>query len=188
MKCQICGNDTYSIDSNVILCTTCKQLNRSDLFSKILATLLDIHVANKGFNAVKDKCTQFNSIIKNYPLFITPFCTFDLDEHDTDRVALHYLRNYVISEDNNMLQKHQPVKIDEPNSHSLYKTIAILCRLDVEDGAMELRVRNVIDMVLNSQVYYSTDPELHSCLQWGETWTYFVLEQLREKTTVIIIC
>ncbi|CAF3965991.1 unnamed protein product [Rotaria sp. Silwood2] len=106
---------------------------------------------------------------------------FDLDEHDTDRVALHYLRNYVISEDNNILQKHHPVKIDTSNSSCLYKTIAILCRLDVEEGAKELRIRNVIDMVLNADVYHSADPDLHSCLQWGETWKYFVLEQLHEK-------
>ncbi|CAF0751553.1 unnamed protein product [Rotaria sordida] len=181
MKCQICNNNTWSIDSNVTLCNTCKQLNRSDLFSKILTTLLDIYSANREFDAVKDKCIQFNTIIKNYPLFITPVCTFDVDEHDTDRIALHYLRNYVISEDNNILQKHHPVKIDTSNNNSLYKTIAILCRLDIEDGAKELRVRNVIDMILNAEVYHSVDPDLHSCLQWGETWKYFVIEQLREK-------
>ncbi|CAF0797848.1 unnamed protein product [Rotaria sp. Silwood1] len=181
MKCQLCNNDTWSIDSKITLCTTCKQLNRSDLFSKILTTLLDIYSANRGFDTVKDKCIQFNTIIKSYPLFITPVCTFDLDEHDTDRVALHYLRNYVISEDNNSLQKHHPVKIDTSNNSCLYKTIAILCRLDVEDGAKELRVRNVIDMVINAELYHSADPDLHSCMQWGETWRYFVLEQLREQ-------
>jgi hypothetical protein len=186
MKCHICNDDTWSIDPNVTLCPTCKKLNRSDLFSKILATLLDIYSTSKGFDAVQDKCAQFNTTIKNYPLFITPFSTFDLDEHDTDRTALHYLRNYVISEDNNTLQKHHPVKIDEVNGSSLYKTIAILCRLDIEDGAKELRVRNVIDMVLNAEVYHSADPEVHSCLQWGETWRYFVLEQLHEKPSVII--
>jgi transcription elongation factor Elf1 len=184
MKCYICNNDTLSIDKNAILCTTCKQLNRSDLFSKILTTLLDIYSTNKGFDAVKDKCIQLNTTIKNYPLFITPFSTFDLDEHDTDRNALHFLRNYVISEDNNSLQKHHPVKIDESNSSCLYKTIAILCRLDIEDGGRELRVRNVIDMVLNAEIYYSADSELHSCLQWGETWRYFVLELLNEKQSV----
>lgn len=187
MKCQICDNDTSSTNSNTRLCTTCKQLNRSDLFSKILACLLDIYSANKGFDILKGKCAQFNTIIKNYPLFITPFCTFDLDEHDTDRTALHYLRNYVISEDNNTLQKHHPVKVDAPNSSCLYKTIAILCRLDIEDGAKELRIRNIIDMILNAEVYHSVDPDLHSCLQWGETWRYFVLEQLHEKQSVITL-
>ncbi len=126
-----------------------------------------------------------NTIINTYPLFITTFCTFDLEEHDMDRVALQYLRNYVISEDNNTLQKHVPVKIDAPNI-DLYKTIAVLCRLDIKDGARELRVRNVVDMVLNSEVYRSADPELYSCLQWGETWKYFVLENLREQQSVII--
>ncbi|CAF2115570.1 unnamed protein product [Rotaria magnacalcarata] len=181
MKCELCNNDTWPTDSSSTICTTCKQLHRCDLFSKILTTLLDIYYANRGFDVVKDKCIQFNKIIKNYPLFISTFPTFDPDEHDTDRVALHYLRNYVISEDNNTLQKHHPIKIDTTNNSCIYRTIAILCRSEVEDGAKELRVRNVIDMVLNAEVYHSTDPELHSCLQWGETWKYFVLEQLRDK-------
>ncbi|CAF1497726.1 unnamed protein product, partial [Adineta steineri] len=184
MKCQLCDNNTWSIDSNTTLCPTCRQINRSDLFSKILATLLDMYSTNKEFDVIKDKCIQFNKIIKNYPLFITPFCTFDPDEHDTDRIALPYLRTYVISEDNNILQKHLPVKMDTPNGSSLYKTIAILCRLDTEDGARELRVRNVIDMIINAEVYHSADPDLHSCLQWGETWKYFVLEQLRETQSM----
>lgn len=186
MKCQVCDNDIHLINSNVKLCTTCKQLNRSELFSKILAVLTNIYIDNKEFNAVKDKCEQFDIIIKSHPLFITSFGTFDPEEHDTDRVALHYLRNYVISEDNNMVQNHVSIKIDAPNS-DLYKTIAVLCRLDIEDGARELRVRNVIDMVLNAEVYYSADPELHSCLQWGETWKYFVLEQLHDTQGVITI-
>ncbi|CAF1471563.1 unnamed protein product [Adineta steineri] len=184
MKCQLCDNNTWSIDSNTTLCPTCRQINRSDLFSKILATLLDMYSTNKEFDVIKDKCIQFNKIIKNYPLFITPFCTFDPDEHDTDRIALPYLRTYVISEDNNILQKHLPVKMDTQNGSSLYKTIAILCRLDIEDGARELRVRNVIDMIINAEVYHSADPDLHSCLQWGETWKYFVLEQLRETQSM----
>ncbi|UJR26028.1 hypothetical protein I4U23_007374 [Adineta vaga] len=119
--------------------------------------------------------------MKTYPLFITPFSTFDVDEHDTDRTALQYLRNYVISEDNNILQKNHPVKTELSNSSCLYNTIALLCRLDTDDGARELRVRNIIDMVLNAELYHAVDPDLHSCLQWGETWRHFVLEQLREN-------
>lgn len=184
MKCHICDKDTYSTGTGAVLCTTCKQLNRSDLFSRLLQCLLDIYATNKGFDVIKDKCTQFHAVIRNYPLFITTFCTFDLDEHDTDRVALEYLRNYVISEDNNTLQKQHPVKVDEDNGSSLYKTIALLCRLDVEDGARELRVRNIIDMLLNADVYHAAEPDLHSCLQWGETWRFAVLEQLREKQPV----
>jgi hypothetical protein len=186
MTCPICNNDTDSRDSNVILCKNCKQLNRSALFSKILAILLDIYSANKGFDAVKGKCVQFDTIIKRYPLYIPSFFTFDPDEHDTDRVALHYLRNYVISEDNNTLQKHQSVKIDTPANGCLYPTIAILCGLDIEDGARELRVRNIVDMMLNAELYQSADPQLHSCMEWAETWKHFVLEQLREKQLVIM--
>jgi len=184
MKCHICSNDTDSTDSNVTLCTNCKQINRPDLFSKILAILLDVHSTNKGFDAIKDKCGQFYTIIKKYPLYVQHFGAFNPDEHDTDRVAVEYLRNYVISEDINIIQKHQPVKMDVLNNRCLYQTIAMLCQLDIEDGARELRVRNVIDMVLNAEAYYSVDPELHSCLQWSETWKYFVLEQLCEKQSV----
>jgi hypothetical protein len=150
-----------------------------------LSILLDIYSANRGFDAIKDKCVQIDTIIRSHPLFITTFSTFDPEEHDTDRNALHYLRNYVKSEDNNTLQKHHPVKIDISNSDGLYEAIALLCRLDIEVGARELRVRNVVDMVLNAEVYYSADPKLHSSLQWGETWKHFVLEQLREKPLVI---
>jgi len=184
MKCQICDNDIHLIHSNVKLCTTCKNLNRSELFSKILASLLDIYINNKEFNAVKDKCGQYDTIIKRHPIYITSFGTFDPQEHDTDRVALHYLRHYVISEDNTMIQNHVSIKIDAPNS-DIYQTIAVLCRLNIEDGARELRVRNIIDMVLNAEVYHSADPELHSCLQWGETWQNFVLGLLDEKQRVI---
>ncbi len=185
MKCPICNNDNSSIDSNVKLCTNCKQFNRSGLFSKILSILLDIYSANKGFDAIKDKCLQVDAIIRSHPLFITTFCTFDPEEHDTDRTALHYFRNYVISEDNNTLQKHLPVKIDTSNTDGLYKTVALLCRLDIEDGARELKVRNIVDMVLNAEVYHLADPKLHSSLEWGGTWRHFVLEQLHGKPWVI---
>ena len=187
MKCQLCDSDAYAPHAHATLCTTCKQLSRSDIFSKILLTLLDIYSTQKDFDAIKDKCVQFNKVMKNYPLFITPFSTFDVDEHDTDRIALHYLRHYVISEDNNVLQKHHPVKTDASNSNYLYNTIALLCRLDTDDGARELRVRNIIDMALNAEIYHTADPDLHSCLQWGETWKHFVLEQLRENQPVCII-
>lgn len=184
MKCYVCDSETWSIDPKVILCSTCKELNHSDLFSKLLTILIDLNTGNKGFDAIKDKCEQFHTIIKRYPLFITPFCKFDVDEHDTDRTALNYLRNYVISEDNHLLQNYHPVKVPSPEHSSLYKTLALLCRLDMDSGAMELRLRNVIDMIINVQTYQAVDPELHSCLQWGDTWRYFVLDQLQDKKTV----
>ena len=184
MKCYVCDNETWTIDPKVILCAVCKELNHSDLFSKLLTVLIDLHTANKGFDIIKEKCEQFNAIIKRYPLFITPCCKFDVDEHDTDRNALHFLRNYVISEDNHVLQNYHPVQMPVPDHSSLYKTLALLCHLDMEHGAIELRLRNVIDMIINVQSYQAVDPELHSCLRWGETWRYFVLDQLYEKKSV----
>lgn len=187
MKCGICNNDVWSLDSTVKLCSNCNKLNRSELFSKILTSLLDIYAANTDFDVLKTKCSQLNSIIKNYPLFITPSSVYDPEEYDIDRVALHYFRNYVISEDNNTLQQCYPIKINTTNNTCMYKTIATLCRLDIDDGGKELRIRNVIDMVLHAEIYHEVDPDLHSCLKWGDTWKYFVLEQLREKPFVSFV-
>ena len=184
MRCPLCNNDAWSQQSKITLCAACKQLNRCDLFARILAFLRGMQSSNQGFEAIREKCIQFNALIEAYPLFITPVCRFDVDEHDSDRVALHYLRTYVLSEDNNTLQTYHPVKMDSSDMNSLYQTIALLCRLDLVDGAMELRIRNVIDMVINAEAYRLVDEELHSCMRWADTWRYFVLEQLYEDKSV----
>ena len=185
MKCYICDGETWSIDTKLIRCRACQELASADLFKKLETILIAMHTGNKDFEAIREKCEKFDTVIKLYPLYLTPWTHFDIDEHDSDRTALKYLRNYVFEEDNHLLQTFHPVKMDPVESNSLYKALALLCRLDIENGSTELRVRNVIDMVMNVDVYQAADPELHSCLKWGDTWRYFVLEQLEDKKEVV---
>ena len=116
---------------------------------------------------------------------VQPLSRFDIEAHDNDKTALQYLRTYAMLKDDRTLQKVLPVKIDVPDNSYLYRTIAFLCQLDPENGAKELRVRNVIDMVLHAEAYHSFDHKLYSLMQYTETWHHSILEQLREKQSVI---
>lgn len=184
MKCYLCDNETWTSDPKILRCRTCQQLFSTDLFNQLEIILIRMQKENKDFETIKEKCIRFNAVIKYYPLYIAPWSHFDIDEHEKDKTALHFLRNYVVEEDNYLLQTSYPIKMDACDNNSIYKSLALLCRLDIENGSTELRVRNVIDMVINAEIYQAADPDLHSCLKWGDTWRYFVLEQLQDKKEV----
>jgi hypothetical protein len=161
-------------------------VNRSDTFSKMLTILQAVQATDKGFDAVKEKCQQLYPIVKEFSLVIVSHQTFDSEYFDPDREALPYLRNYVLTEDNKNLQKHLPVKINSSNGCCIYTAIALLCQLDIAAGPIELRVRNVIDLVLNIHAYYLDNPELHQCVKWPNTWQNFVWNLLTNQSSVSV--
>jgi hypothetical protein len=184
-NCQLCDQPMQK-GSTGIRCTVCREMERCEIFLKMFTILKAVRDTNKGFDAVKDKCKQLYPIVQEYSLSMVSYQTFDIEEFDKDTNALTYLRNHVCSETNTIVQKHLPVDIKPKHKYGLYAAIALLCQMDIETGANELRVRNVIDLVLNIDVYYSDNPDLHECVKWKDSWQYFVMELLSDESPVSI--
>lgn len=185
-QCQLCDNSLEE-DLRSSLCKSCSGLSRSEIFSRIHAYLQGIRAPNGKINSIDKKCQQFKSIIQKYTLHAKSFSNFDPVKHDVDRDALKYLENNVPSENNETLENHLPVKINISDGGFVYESIAFLCGLKPEDVIIELRVRTLIDVILNCQKYISIDSELHLRVQLDITWMWSILEQLFGRSPVGIL-
>ena len=177
IACRLC-NATRNEDLSGHRCVVCKRLDRSELFLKILEALKETSAICIAFDAVKQKCEQYHPMVQEFSLASESYQIFSNELFDIDRAAQVYLRQYVPAEDKDILGKYLPVKMNSPRRGCVYTAIALLCQLDMEAGAIELRVRNVIDLVLNVTSYQSDNEELHECLNWQETWENFVVNLL----------
>lgn len=185
MQCNVCDINIGSMASNMTLCVQCEECNATEIFIQILTNLQEIEPNNQGYHVLKDKCGLLDLVIKKYPLSRISSCSFNPKDHHSDHTAIKYLETYVRLEDNDDLRNHLPVKMAAFRNDCLYRTFAMLCGMDVETGSKELRVRNIIDMVINAESYRSGALKSQSSLESDDTWKDFVMELIRENASVI---
>lgn len=185
ITCRLC-NETRNADLSGHRCVVCKRLVRSELFLKILEALKETSATCIAFDAMKQKCEQYHPMVQEFSLASESYKIFSNELLDIDRVAQTYLRQFVPTEDKEILGKYLPVKMNSPRCGCVYTAIAFLCKMDMEAGAIELRVRNVIDLVLNISSYQSDDEQLHECLKWQGTWENFVVNLLYLDSVSVI--
>ena len=185
MQCNVCDVNIGSIVSNITLCAQCEECNPTELYFQILTNLREVEPNNRGYYVLKDKCGLLDLVIKKHSLSKISLCTFNPNDHDSDRTAMKYLNTYVRLEDNDNFQNHLPVTMSAFESDRFYRTFAMLCGLDIETGSKELRVRNIIDMAINAESYRSGASESQSPLESNDTWKDFLMQLIRENASVI---
>ncbi|CAF0804712.1 unnamed protein product [Adineta ricciae] len=176
--CVICKEQRLPIDRQ-LLCSTCSDLTRSEIFSRFLARLRI--AADISYNELIHECEVLKPILRSYPLFYAPIKTFDANIHKRDNVAEDYLSGYCTKEFHNS----KPITI-VGNGHCLYDSFVRL----VEAGGtatsaltpIELRARNVVELILNIRAYQAQYRHLSAVL--GKFEEYAIKEMVRDSTFV----
>lgn len=185
MTCNVCDIQIGSTASNVTLCSQCENCNQTERFAQMLTNLQEIEPNNQGYQVLKDKCRSLELAIKGYPPPKISPCIFNPYNHDPDRTAIKYIKEYGQLKENDNLHNYLPVTISAFENDRFYKTFAMLCGWDIETGSKELRVRNIIDMAINAESYRSNVCKSRSCLELDDTWKDFLMELIRENPSVI---
>ncbi|CAF1013041.1 unnamed protein product [Adineta ricciae] len=181
--CVICKEQRLPIDRQ-LLCSTCSELTRSEIFSRFLARLRI--AADISYNELVHECEVLKPILRSYPLFYTPIKTFDANIHKRDNVAEYYLNDYCTKNFHNS----KPIAV-VGDGNCLYNSLVRL----VEAGGtttlaagtsaltpVELRARNIVELILNIRVYQAQYQHLSAVL--GKFEQYATKEMVRDSTLV----
>ncbi|CAF0737425.1 unnamed protein product [Didymodactylos carnosus] len=141
-KCLICNKKTSY--SNKV-CNECLKLNRIEFFRHISNTLK--LQARKGFDELKQECEKMKLLIDIHRLIFKPIEFFDQITYGEDKIAEYYLQTYCDS----TLENYIPVDVRADGNcfYNSFLSISSSCDFDV----VELRTRNIIELVNNSSLY-----------------------------------
>ena len=148
--CVLCKEKQLPIDRQ-LLCINCSNLSRSEIFNKFLHRLRC--AGEKSYDDLRKECELLKPVLSSYPLVYTPAQTFDHSIHTRDSVAEHYLQIHC----DRQFRKAMPVAI-VGDGNCFYNTFVKLGGVGTTTEAssikpVELRARNVIELVLNRNEY-----------------------------------
>jgi O-acetyl-ADP-ribose deacetylase (regulator of RNase III) len=160
--CLLCKGQPLSADQQH-LCSQCSGLTRSEIFNTVLQQLC--FAAEKSFNDLKKECHLLKSILASYPLAYTPARVFDQSIHKRDSVAECYLQSYC---DKKFREAAMPMAV-LGDGNCFYNTFVKLAGAGTTTEAssvtpVELRARNVIELILNEDEYKRKYPQLTNFL------------------------
>ena len=160
--CIFCKEQELSRDQERV-CTQCTSLSRSDFFAKLLQQLCS--AADKSFNDLEGKCRILQPILSVHSLNFSPAQKFDFSIHNRDRVAEYYLQTHC---DRSLRTDKMPMAI-LGDGNCFYNTFVELGGAGISTGAMtltpvELRARNVVELVVNFEEYRRKYPSLEPIL------------------------
>ncbi|CAF3363568.1 unnamed protein product [Rotaria sp. Silwood1] len=150
--CVLCKQQKLPADREN-LCLDCSQLARPHVFKLFLSNL---RVASeKSYAELVQECQLLKPVLKLYSLIYTPAKVFDPAIHVRDPVAEHYIHQYCDKNFRNSI----PLSI-AGDGNCFYNTFVKLGGIgSTTDGSIltsiELRARNVVELVLNIDVYRS---------------------------------
>ncbi|UJR27506.1 hypothetical protein I4U23_008790 [Adineta vaga] len=177
--CVLCKNEQLPFDRQ-LLCLNCSELARSELFNVFLARLR--MAAEKSYNELVLECKALKPILRSYPLSYNPVQRFDPTIHKRDVVAEYYLENHCTQE----FKSSMPLVV-VGDGNCFYNSFLRL----VEAGsathsltltAVELRARNIVELVLNINGYQAQYAHLSALLENFED--YVTKEMVRDSTHV----
>jgi O-acetyl-ADP-ribose deacetylase (regulator of RNase III) len=174
--CVICKDQQISSDRQ-LLCNKCSDLSRSEIFNKVLQRLRA--AAEKSFDALIKECGALKPLLSSYPLTYTPSQTFDQSIHKRDSVAEHYLQSHC----NKRFRNLMPMAI-LGDGNCLYNTFVKLSGVGVTTEAssltpIELRARNVVELVLNVKEYETKYASLSGIL---DNFQGYVIQEMVHDT------
>ncbi|CAF1429075.1 unnamed protein product [Rotaria sordida] len=165
--CVLCKQQKIPADRET-LCLDCSQLIRSELFRKFLSNLRI--ASEKSYDELVHECQLLQPILKLYSLIYTPAKVFDPSIHMRDPISEHYVQQYCDKHFRNSI----PLSI-AGDGNCFYNTFVKLAgNASTTDGStltpIELRARNVVELVLNTDVYRSQYDRLSPILDKFEDY------------------
>jgi O-acetyl-ADP-ribose deacetylase (regulator of RNase III) len=179
--CVLCKERQLPIDRQ-LLCLNCSNLTRPELFSNFLSNLRA--AAEKSYDDLRKECQLLKPILKSYPLAYNPAQIFDQSIHQRDPVAEHYLQSHCDKAFRNKL----PMAI-VGDGNCFYNTFVKLGGVGTTTDAstltpVELRARNIVELVLNVDVYRSQYYDLSTIL---DNFEKYVREEMVRDTNYVAI-
>jgi len=173
--CVLCKEQHLSNDQQ-FLCNQCSDASRSEVFNKFLQGLR--FAAEKSFDDLKKECQLLKPILSLYSLPYTPCQAFDQSIHKRDTIAESYLQNHCNKEFRNAM----PMAV-LGDGNCFYNTFVKLGGAGTTTEAstvtpVELRARNVIELILNAEHYKIMYQSLESILD--EFQKYVTGEMVRD--------
>ncbi|CAF1142896.1 unnamed protein product [Rotaria sordida] len=159
------------------LCITCSKLARSDIFDKFLQRLCI--AAETSLHELEKACRLLKPILYYYPLIYTPVQKFDQSIHKRDFAAEYYLQNHC----DKQFRDTMPMTI-VGDGNCFYNTFLKLSGAGTTTEAssvtpVELRARNVVELVLRTNEYKIKYKSLEVLL---DNFEQYVLKEMVHDT------
>ncbi|CAF1289986.1 unnamed protein product [Rotaria magnacalcarata] len=182
-KCALCDKQ---LDSNFRLdgrCEECWRCNQAQTFVKMLEVIRNLAVKQANFDETYQRCRQLQLVIDSYSIYITILKQFKIREYNIDKIAIPYLCDRLPKTDIKLYENYCPIELETSDqNNNLLKSIAFLCSINTVDNFIELRVRNIIDMVLNADTYIKKNLDLNELQNMKPTWLRWIVDNAREET------
>ncbi len=174
--CILCKQQQLLVDQQH-LCNQCSGSTRSEIFNRFLQQLRS--AAEISFDELKKECNTLKPILSYYPLTYTPVQTFDQSIHKRDTVAESYLQNYCNKEFRNAM----PMAV-LGDGNCFYNTFVKLGGAGTTTEAttvtpVELRARNILELILNVNEYRTRHQSLEMIL---DNFQKYVTEEMVRDT------
>jgi O-acetyl-ADP-ribose deacetylase (regulator of RNase III) len=174
--CVLCKERQLPIDRQ-LLCLNCSDLTRPEIFNNFLSKLRA--AADKSFKELQHECQVLKPILNSYPLVYTPAQIFDQSVHKRDPVAEHYLQVHCDKDFRNAM----PMAV-LGDGNCFYNTFVKLGGVGTTTDAstltpVELRARNVVELVLNKDDYTSQYDHLTNTL---DNFEKYVIQEMVHDT------
>ena len=147
--CVLCKVQRLPVDRQ-LLCHPCADLPRAELFRRCLAELRK--AATISYADLRRECQSLKPILSSYPLSYTPLQRFDQSSHTHDVTAAWYVQAHCT----NIFRSLVPVNV-AGDGNCLYNAFVRLSGVSPMSAAaitpIELRARNIIELVLNANAY-----------------------------------
>ncbi len=159
--CVLCKERQLPIDRQ-LLCLHCSNLTRPEIFNNFLSRLRA--AGEKSYDELRHECQVLKPVLKSYPLVYNPGQIFDQSIHQRDPVAEHYLQNYCDKPYRNSV----PMAV-VGDGNCFYNAFVKLGGVGTTTDAstltpVELRARNIVELVLNIDLYRSQYSHLSAIL------------------------
>ena len=169
--CVLCKQNPVS-DDHPHRCVPCSSLNRSSLFRNILSELR--RAAEKKFDQLQNECQKLRALLSLYKISYDPVQNFQQKVHYRDTVAEYFVQNHC----NRDMRYHLPVSITG-DGNCFYNTFVALTGTTGNPEAMmtpvELRARNIIELVLNRQAYQE---KYNNLLVYCDPFEQYVVKEM----------
>jgi O-acetyl-ADP-ribose deacetylase (regulator of RNase III) len=165
--CVLCKKRQLPIDRQ-LLCVPCSELKRPELFDIFLSNLRS--AATTSYDNLQQECRLLKPILKSYPLVYNPAQIFDQSIHQRDSTAEHYLQSHC----DKLFRNTMPMAV-LGDGNCFYNTFVKLGGVGTTTDAstltpIELRARNVVELVLNVNAYQSQYSALTAILDGFEEY------------------
>ena len=147
--CNLCKVQKVSVDHQV-LCESCSLLPRAELFKRCLQALR--RAAKGAHDDLHSECQLLKAILPLYPISYTPVQKFDQAIYSADHTAEWYVQTHC----SNAFRSTIPVSV-AGDGNCFYNTFVrlsgVIAMSEASITPVELRARNVIELVLNRETY-----------------------------------